>query len=235
MYQIGKIKNKQQAFSLVEILISLAIFSAIITTVMVITLSMINAQKKVQAKLYLTQSAQTTLESMSRQIRYGYTYTGNTQTSYDTSEAGQTIYISTVDTTTVATSTGSTTAVGASSAYSQNLVNESNSPFILFESQDGNPNSYTDQNAFCAYNGKLYKVNTFSVETDGQTYKARCDSGQSMLPPDIVIEKIAFDVYGDDSENPKNPMVRIKMRLKHEEGGVMDIQTTVTQRLVTHF
>ena len=56
-----------------------------------------------------------------------------------------------------------------------------------------------------------------------------------MLPDNITIEKISFDVYGGLAENPKNPLVRIKMRLKHEEAGSLDIQTTITQRLVSYF
>ncbi len=217
---------KKKGFSLVEILISLSIFSVLIVSVVTITMSMINNQKKVQAKLFLSQTANTTLENMSRQIRYGYSYTGNTQGAYATSEAGQTIYINTSDT---------TNANGNSATSTTNLVNADNSPFILFESQNGNPNSWYDQNAFCFANGKLYKITKFEVETNGTTYKARCDSGAPMLPEDITLEKISFDIYAGNIQNPKNPMVRIKLRLKHEEVGSIDVQTTITQRLVTYF
>ncbi len=227
MFQIGKsIKFKKvvSGFSLVEILISLAIFSILIATVITTTMSMINSQKKVQAKLFLSQTAGTTLESMSRQIRYGYSYTGNTQSSYSTSEAGQTIYIKTT-----------TLASGVSATSTTNLVNAVDSPFILFEAQTGNPNSWTDQNAFCFANGQLYKITKFDVETDGTTYKARCDTGAPMLPDNISLEKISFDIYAGNIQNPKNPMVRIKLRLKHEDAGSTDVQTTITQRLVTYF
>lgn len=226
MLETGNKKNKKQAFSLIEILVSLTIFSLIITAVITITISMITAQKKVQAKIFLTQTAQTTLESMSRQVRFGYSYTGNTQSSYTTSEAGQTIYINTTDLSATSGSSGTSTT---------NLVNAKDSPFILYESQGGNPNSWADQSAFCAANGRLYKVSSFGVETNGTTYKARCDGGAPMLPDDVTLEKISFDIYAGDIQNPKNPMVRIKMRLKHEDGGIMDVQTTVTQRLVSYF
>ncbi len=223
MYQIGKKKN---AFSLVEILVSLAIFSVIISTVLMITVSMISAQKKIQAKLFLTQTAQSTIESMSRQIRYGYSYTGSTQTTYDTSEAGQTILLRTLDV---------TTASGSSATSSGILVNAKDSPFILFETQSGNPNSFSDQNAFCTYGGRLYRINSFLVETNGTTYKARCDTGAPMLPDNIILEKISFDIFAGDPANPKNPIVRIKLRLKHEDTGSMDMQTTITQRVVSYF
>ncbi len=35
-----------------------------------------------------------------------------------------------------------------------------NSPFVLFESQLGNPNTFADQNGFCVKSGKLYKVSS---------------------------------------------------------------------------
>ncbi len=225
MFQTGK-KINLGAFSLVEIIVALAIFSFLVTAVITITFKMVSTQKKIQAQLFLAQTAQTTIEAISRQVRYGYNYAGNTQAGYDSSEAAQTVYAFTSD---VSNTTGS------AASSSQNLVNAENSPFILFESQGGNPNTWTDQNAFCAYAGKLYKISLFAVETDGITYKARCDTGDSMLPDSITLDKISFDIYGGDSQNPKNPMVRIKIRISHEDGGSMDMQTTVTQRLVTYF
>ena len=56
-----------------------------------------------------------------------------------------------------------------------------------------------------------------------------------MLPDNITVEKISFDVYGGLSDNPKNPMVRVKLRLKSEDAGSIDMQTTITQRLITYF
>jgi hypothetical protein len=56
-----------------------------------------------------------------------------------------------------------------------------------------------------------------------------------MLPDNITVEKISFDIYGGDVRNPKNPMVRIRLRLKHDIAGTLDMQTTITQRLVTYF
>lgn len=223
MSVIGK---KTKAFSLIEILVSLAIFSVIISTVLGITVAMITAQKKIQAKLFLTQTAQTTLESMSRQIRYGYSYTGSSQASFDTSEGSQTIVLETID---------STNASGSSATSSTILVNAKNSPFILFETQSGNPNSFADQNAFCSYNGQLYRVDGFLIETNGTTYKARCSDGSPMLPENIILEKISFDIYAGDVSNPRNPTVRVKLKLKHEDTGSMEIQTSISQRVITYF
>lgn len=225
MYQTGKNKTKS-AFSLIEILVSLAIFSVIISTVLGITVAMISAQKKIQAKLFLTQTAQTTLESMSRQIRYGYSYSGSTQINFDSSEGAQTIKLETQNL---------STASGTSASSSAILFNAKNSPFILFETQSGNPSSYADQSAFCAYNGQLYRVFSFLVETNGTTYKARCSDGAPMLPENIILEKISFDIYAGDVNNPRNPTVRIKMKIKHEDTGSMEIQTSISQRVISYF
>ncbi len=218
--------NLKPAFSLIEIVVSLAIFSVIITLVLTVASSLVRAQTKIQAQLFLIQTAQTTLESISRQIRYGYNYTGTTQTDYNNSEAGQTISLDTKDVSTVSGSSGTTTQI---------LVNAENSPFILFEGQDGNPNRFDDQNAYCAYGGKLYKVTFLQIQTNGTTYSSKCNEGSSVLPDNMTLDSISFDVYGQDPTNPKNPMVRIKMKLTHEEAGSIEVQTTITQRLITYF
>jgi prepilin-type N-terminal cleavage/methylation domain-containing protein len=212
-------KIEKKAFSLIEIVISLAIFSFLITSVLTITLSMINAQKRVQGQLFLAQTAQTVVETMSRQLRYGYNYTGNT------TPGGNIITITASDVSNIASSTATT---------SQNLINAENSPFIVFESQNGNPNDLADQNAFCTYEGMLYKISKFNFETNTK-FSEFCTSGSKMLPDNIILENISFDIYGGDPANPKNPMVRIKLKIKHDEIGSMDLQTTVTQRLVTYF
>jgi type II secretory pathway pseudopilin PulG len=213
------------AFSLIEIIVSLAIFSFVISAVVVLTIKMASAQRQIQAQLFLVQTAQTTLENMSRNLRYAYTYSGSTEASYDS--YSQAIVLNSADIS--ATS-------GASASSTQILTNAENSPFVLFEAQNGNPNSYADQNAFCVKDGKLYKVTTFTQDiSNSEIWRASCDSGYAMLPDNIIVEKISFDVFGGQSNNPKNPLVRIKLRLRHEEAGSIDLQTTVTQRLVTYF
>jgi hypothetical protein len=117
---------------------------------------------------------------------------------FESSEAGQTISINLVNT---------STDTGSSATTTQNLINAVDSPFILFESQGGNPNNVADQNAFCAYGGKLFKISQFQVETNGLTYKARCDSGTPLLPENIILEKVSFDIYAGTFQAPKNTAV----------------------------
>lgn len=226
MYLIGKKNiNKKTGFSLIEIIVSLGLFSFIITAIVSLSIQMVATQKRIQAQLFLTQTAQTTIENMSRNLRYAYNYSGTTDASY--AATLQTIIVDTQDI---------SNKDGSSASSTQILANAENSPFILFESQGGNPNSFSDQNAFCVKDDKLYKVTSFIQDTTNANFwKATCDSGYPMLPENIIIEKISFDIVAGISENPKNPMVRIKMRLKHDEAGSVDMQTTVTQRLVTYF
>lgn len=220
----NKMKNKKAAFSLIEIIVSLGIFTFIMSSVLVLTILMINTQKRIQAELFLTQTAQTTLETIGRQVRYGYQYTGSTLADYNAT--GQLITIAGIN---------SSATTGSSATTTQTLKNAKNSPFIIFETQGGNPNTFSDQNSFCATNGKLYKLSQFQVQTDGITFSQFCANGSPMLPDIITLESISFDIYAGDADNPKNPMVRIKLKIKHEEAGSIEIQTTVTQRLVTYF
>lgn len=227
MYQTGKQDNKikkLQAFSLIEIIVSLALFSIIITWVIAISISMTNAQKNIQAQLFLVQTGQTVLENMSRQIRYGYNYSGMPQGEYD--DNGNMV---------VAKNNDISTKDGSSASSTQILKNQFSSPYILFESQEGNPNSWADQNAFCVSNSRLYKLEKLDPESDGKNFSAKCESGFKMLPDDITAEMITFDIYGGDSAAPKNPMVRMVLRLKNSLGNTLEIQTTVTQRLITYF
>lgn len=213
------------AFSLIEIIVSLALFSFVITAVVTLSIQMASTQRQIQAQLFLVQTAQTTLENMSRSLRYGYAYSGSTDASYQS--YNESIIVNTQDISGVS---------GASASSTQLLSNAENSPFILFESQNGNPNSYADQNAFCIKDNRLYKVTDFARDSVNPNFwRAACDSGYPMLPDNVEVEKISFDVYGGLSDNPKNPLVRIKMRIKHAEAGSLDIQTTITQRLVTYF
>lgn len=217
--------NKIPAFSLVEIIVSLALFSFVITAVVTLSVQMAATQRQIQAQLFLVQTAQTTLENISRNLRYGYAYSGSTEANYQS--FNESIIVNTQDISGVS---------GASASSTQLLSNAENSPFILFESQGGNPNSYADQNAFCVKNNRLYKVTNFARDTTNTSFwRAACDSGYPMLPEIVEVERISFDVYSGSAENPKNPMTRIKIRLRHEEAGKLDIQTTITQRLVSYF
>ncbi len=215
----------KSAFSLIEVIVSLALFSFVITAVVTLSIQMATTQRQIQAQLFLVQTAQTTLENMSRNLRFGYNYSGSEKNIFD----GK-IVLKSASTSAVASSSG---------AYSQILFNVANSPFVLFEAQGGNPTSYADQNSYCMEKGQLYRITDF-VEETGSTdaikyWSARCDSGFPMLPDEVEVESLSFDIFGDDSQNPKYPMTRIRMKIKHEEAGSLEIQTTVTQRLVTYF
>ncbi len=245
--------KKFKAFSLIEIIVSLAIFSVIITVVIGISVKMIDAQNKLQAKVFLVQTAQITLELMSGQMRFGYNYTGTEPTK---TNANGTIYLSSnkiegkncwddkgtsdpVDDTYQDPNASGVCSFGVlitKTIYSQNLSDIANSPIIVFESHEGNPNDLSDQKVFCAYNNKLYYLKKFLPDTSTPgAFTSRCDEGQSILPDEVKLEYISFDVYGDSSTNPKNPMVRIKFKLSNGDGATMELQTTITQRLVSYF
>jgi type II secretory pathway pseudopilin PulG len=224
-------EKKLKTFSLVEIMVSLALFAFILTIVVGTAITLVNAQKRVQADIFLVQSAQTTLENISRNLRFGYNYSGSTFTAYENSPNGDTIYVRAEDVSGV---------IGSVASSSQLLTNAPNSPFVIFESQSGNPQILSDQNAYCFAkdangNNKIYKISNFNVETNNITYYKRCNEGESLLPEKVNLDYLVFDVYGQSSTAPKNPMVRIKLKITHAEGGSIEMQTTITQRLIPYF
>lgn len=210
------------AVSLVEIIVSMAIFAFIITIIIATSISLARAQQRVQAEMFLTQTAQVTIENISRNLRFGYAYSGTTLANYQANNSE--VFIETAAV--VSTSTATTT---------QLVQNVTKSPFVVFEAQGGDPTSYSDQNVYCTVGGNLYKISTFTLQSNATTYRQRCDNGESMLPDDVTLDYIYFDVYGQSSENPKNPMVRIRLKMSSELGGSVDLQTTVTQRLIQYF
>lgn len=248
-------KNKIKAFSLVEIIISLAIFSFIFSIVIGIALMLVRAQSKVQSQVFVTQTAQTLVNDMSQSLRYGYAYFGGDRIQYTNSgykirlenkaiakpgdldiqqnqnciQSNGTLNCSLVSPDTEITN-------------SQLVNNRQDSPFIVFESKDGDPYTYADQNAYCIgprSDGTmtLYKLETFKeIETNGSYVEDFCNSSsksaQDMIPDGINLDYVSFDVNGQSSENPTNPMVRVKLKLTSEIGGEILIQTTITQRLV---
>jgi prepilin-type N-terminal cleavage/methylation domain-containing protein len=237
--KINVIQRKIKAFSLIEIIVSLAIFSFIFSIVIGVSLSIVKAQSKVQSQIFLTHTAQIVLDSMSRDLAYGYVYQGTTPLNYSDnililnnriSEGVPNCTIEPdVNGILVRNCSNSTNAIDTQSIYS----NIENSPFILFESQRGDPLSYSDQKAYCNFNNQLYKINSFdTVLSNGQGYQARCDTGSSLLPDDIKLDFISFDIFGDSATRPKNPIVRIKLKLSDKFGESVYMQTTVTQRLV---
>jgi type II secretory pathway pseudopilin PulG len=231
MQQVYFFTKKKKSFSLIEIMVSLALFSFILTIVVSTAITLVSAQKRVQADIFLTQSAQSTLENITRNIRFGYNYSGSTFANYQNTPGGETLFVNAED---VSNSTGSV------SSSSQLLTNAANSPFIIYESQSGNPTILSDQNAYCFAkdsngNGKLYKVTSFQIQTNNITYFRKCSEGEPLLPEKVNLDYLVFDVYGQSSTAPKNPMVRLKLKLTHVEGGSVEMQTTVTQRLIPYF
>lgn len=64
-----KLKNKNTAFTLVDLLISIAIFASIMAIIVSIFVTVIGAQKRAHAQQDVIDSARFALESMSRAIR----------------------------------------------------------------------------------------------------------------------------------------------------------------------
>lgn len=67
-------KNNQQAFTLIEIMVSISIFLVVMTIVLGALLSIIDGNKKTQAINSVSNNLSSALESMIRDIKTGYQY-----------------------------------------------------------------------------------------------------------------------------------------------------------------
>lgn len=77
MYTHTQIKNTQAGFSLIEILVSLAVFAIIITAGATAVLGIVDANQKANSLNAVMTNMYTALESMAREIRLGTDYQQN--------------------------------------------------------------------------------------------------------------------------------------------------------------
>jgi type II secretory pathway pseudopilin PulG len=244
--------KKLQAITLIEIIVSLAIFSFIFSIVIGISLMLVRAQTKVQAQIFLTQTAQIAVEDISRNLRFGYAYSGGDREQYLSSRYDIRFMNSEIQQYTDRSKCEIKTddngiqyqecpfiSPSDTVVNSQIVTNKEDSPFVVFESKDGDPTTYTDQNVYCLGPRKdstltLYKLEKINgVRTNYIEEKCSSDSETAldMLPADVHLDYASFDVYGQSSENPTNPMVRVKIKMSSELGGTIMTQTTISQRL----
>lgn len=250
MSKNGRIKLN--ALTLIEIIVSLAVFSFIFSIVIGISLMLVRAQTKIQAQIFLTQTAQTTIEDISRNLRFGYAYSGGDRANYMSSGYNIRLNNTKIIKTPVCVDkydengiliVGEKVCSNPENEVTDTpvIMDAADSPFIVFENKDGNPTTYIDQNTYCIgprtdNTLTLYKLEKFTGLNSNGTYvedfcKSTSESAQDMLPSDVKLNYASFDVYGQSAESPVNPMVRVKLKISSELGGEIMIQTTVTQRL----
>lgn len=81
----------QKGFSLVEMLVAIAIFMIVVTTTLGAFLKMVDINKKVQSVRNAMDNANLAMETMMRNIRLGYDYTGGGSSITFISQNGETI------------------------------------------------------------------------------------------------------------------------------------------------
>ncbi|MBL7045637.1 MAG: prepilin-type N-terminal cleavage/methylation domain-containing protein [Parcubacteria group bacterium] len=67
-------KNKKRGFTLIEMVVSMAVFSVVMLIIVGSLLALVDANKKAQAVKSVMNNLNFALENMSRNIRVGYTY-----------------------------------------------------------------------------------------------------------------------------------------------------------------
>jgi prepilin-type N-terminal cleavage/methylation domain-containing protein len=212
-------KNTQAGFTLVEVLVSLAIFSIVVVSALGAMLAISDANRRVQQTRSVMDNLSLAIESISRNLRLGYMY-------------HCAVYTSTP---------GVIPRTAAQMETSANCTSPNYGNFISFWDQYREPTVPTE---YASY----YYLREFpdpSDLVDGKRgvimYKNYTtpagDPGVALTSPDIDVQNLRFYVLGANpsEKNNKQPRVIIVISGKTQIGKAQEpveinIQTTVTQR-----
>lgn len=204
-------KNKKGGFTLVEVLVSLAIFSVVVVSALGAMLAISDANRRVQQTRSAMDNLSLAIESISRNLRLGYMYH-------------------------CAVYNPATGIIPLSAPQMETPANCS-SPnygnFISFWDQYREPTVPTEYASYYY----LEKVGGKGVIMYKNYTTASTQPGVALTSPDIDVKDLRFYVLGANpaEKNNKQPRVIIVISGKTEIGKAQEpveinIQTTVTQR-----
>ncbi len=197
----------KKGFTLVEVLVSLSIFTMVVVTAVSVLLTMVSASAKARDIQSIMTNLSFALDSMTREIRTG--------SGYYCQSGGSSNNLPTVD------------KPVTGDPFRNCLATESNRHAFSFI-EGGN--SITSS---CSSKRIGYRYNA----TDKSIERRLCNgSWYTMTSPDVVIEDMSFTVTGSSDADSKTPVVTIQLRGKvpgrHGETSELGLQTTVSQYLL---
>jgi len=212
---------KQLGFSLVELVVSLAVFSVVVTIAVGSLLVLINANQQIQAEQSVLTNLSFALDSMTREIRTGTNYHCVSRPNY-TAGGGEAVF----------DNSDNHEDVANSGTGTQDCPNGSSQPLrgiSFLETGDSITGGASER--------ILYFYDNIPSSDNYRKLMRRVGNGdaQSVVSSGIVITDADFFVTGSDKGggNQVQPAVTIVLKAQDKAdatGKVYKIQTTVTQR-----
>jgi prepilin-type N-terminal cleavage/methylation domain-containing protein len=204
-YMKKKYTNNKQGFTLVELLVSLAIFSIVVIAALGAMLSISDANRRVQKTRAVLDNLSLSIESMTRNLRLGNTY------------HCEKIISNTIPTSNL--NIASTASCDANGGWGD---------FIAYEDQYGDPSNATDQ-------GIYYLDSDPSSPTNGSIMYKKYDGTNAiaLTSPDLKVGSLRFYVSGLSAGQQPKIIITLSGTStvgKAQEPVEINIQTTVSQR-----
>lgn len=202
---VKKIHKNQSGFTLVELLVSLAIFSIVVIAALGAMLSIADANRRVQKTRAVLDNLSLSIESMTRNLRLGNTY------------HCEKIISNVVPTTGL--NTASTASCDSNGGWGD---------FMAYEDQYGDAASSTDQ-------GIYYLDQNGASLTNGAIMYKRYDGGVAIpiTSPELRVGSLRFYTTGQGTGQQPKIIITLSGTStigKSQEPVEINIQTTVSQR-----
>ncbi len=210
--------NHNQGFSLIEMIVALGIFSIVVTTAVGSLIVVINNNQKLQAEQSAMTNLAFALDSMTREIRMGYNYYCDSQSSL--------------------------TSGGPNNIFNKDNNPESILGDGVNDCPDSHPNGHTVHGVSFyeggdSLTGVTSKRITYYYDATNKKIMRRVgnDDAESVMSSGIDITSARFYVTGSDTlesaNNTEQPTVTIQIEArssKNVTGKIYYLQTTVAQR-----
>lgn len=222
--------QKERGFTLIEMIVSLGVFSIVITIAVGALLVIISTNKQLQAEQSVMSNLAFAMDSMTREMRTGYSYYCDSQP--NDNSGSKKIFKEIGTGSTDHDNLGDTTTKHC--PWGRSNINHNLQGVSFMES--GDSITQTSANRILYY----YVKNLSGLPNEGKIMRRVGNNvAQSIIPSNLVITEAQFYVTGSDpqsvvSTDVEQPTVTIYIEAQEisNPGKTYQLQTTVTQRIL---
>lgn len=214
-FEFKQTTNKQKGFTLIEMIVSLAIFAVVVTTAVGALLAIVSTNRQLQGEQSIMTNLTFALDSMTREMRTGFSY-------YCDSESSD-----------IGIFSDSGTAHGSLGTYSS--VQDCGSGSV----DDFRGVSFVEGGHSITGSGAERILYFFDKANNDLRRKVGDDKSQSIVSSELKIIEAQFIVTGSDqlsdTNDVKQPTITVKLAAQDKNdtsGKIYQVQTTVTQRVL---